>query len=197
MNVIVHRGSKQIGGSIIEVSTSRTKVLLDAGLELDAEEGDPLPSIEGLFDGPAFDAVFFSHNHLDHIGLARSIHPDIPLYLGEKAAAVTEAIARYLGKQLGYKIRKYQHEIPVIVGDIKITPILLPFAFDAYMLLVESEDGSFVFGDFRSTAEIISLTLKNLPARVDTLFAKVQISVMTKAFISEKTRRKAVDLQKT
>lgn len=199
MNVIVHRGSNQIGGSIIEAATSRTKILLDAGLELDAEETDPLPNIEGLFDNPAYDAVFFSHNHLDHIGLAQAIHPDIPLYTGEKAAAVTESIAKYLGKPLGFKVRKYQHETPVVVGDMKITPILVDHsAFDAYMLLVES-DGVLVLysGDFRSTGrKSFDWTLKNLPDKVDVLICEgTNLGATKKPSISEKDlEEKAVEL---
>ena len=59
MNIVIHRGQNQIGGNIIEVSTEKTRILLDVGLELDQEEVT-LPMIDGLFDNPAFDAVFIS-----------------------------------------------------------------------------------------------------------------------------------------
>ena len=69
MNITIHRGENQIGGNIIEISTDTTRILLDVGRELDEEEVR-LPDIDGLFDDPAFDAVFISHYHGDHIGLA-------------------------------------------------------------------------------------------------------------------------------
>ena len=34
MKITVHRGMDQIGGNVIEISTDKTKILLDAGLEL-------------------------------------------------------------------------------------------------------------------------------------------------------------------
>ena len=41
MNVNIIRGKNQIGGNIIEISTAKTKILLDAGLELDGENELP------------------------------------------------------------------------------------------------------------------------------------------------------------
>ena len=37
MNIKIHRGQNQIGGSIIEVSTEQARVFLDIGIELDEE----------------------------------------------------------------------------------------------------------------------------------------------------------------
>lgn len=70
MRIHIHRGQNQIGGNIIEISTDTTKILLDVGLELNDGENQPLPSVEGLFDSAGFDAIFISHYHGDHIGLA-------------------------------------------------------------------------------------------------------------------------------
>ena len=38
MKITVHRGINQIGGNVIEISTDKTKILLDAGLELNTIE---------------------------------------------------------------------------------------------------------------------------------------------------------------
>ena len=38
MKITVHRGMDQIGGNVIEISTDKTKILLDAGLELNPIE---------------------------------------------------------------------------------------------------------------------------------------------------------------
>ena len=78
MDVIIHRGQNQIGGNIIEIATAKTRILLDIGLELDQDEVT-LPAIDGLFDTPAFDAVFISHYHGDPLGVAYYIDNRIPL----------------------------------------------------------------------------------------------------------------------
>ena len=83
ITIKVHRGQDQIGGNIIELASSTTKILLDIGCELDEEKNKELPKIEGLFDTKGFDAVFISHYHYDHMGLAYKIYKEIPLYMGE------------------------------------------------------------------------------------------------------------------
>ena len=37
MKITIHRGQNQIGGSIIEIASDTTKIILDAGSELDEE----------------------------------------------------------------------------------------------------------------------------------------------------------------
>lgn len=51
MNIIIHRGTDQIGGNIVEISTDTTKILFDVGLELDPDKNIELPGVEGLFEG--------------------------------------------------------------------------------------------------------------------------------------------------
>jgi ribonuclease J len=35
MNLIIHRGTNEIGGSCIEIATNKSRVLIDIGLPLD------------------------------------------------------------------------------------------------------------------------------------------------------------------
>ena len=91
MKITIHRGQNQIGGSIIEIASETTKIILDAGAELD-EELPVAPQIEGLFFGQAaYDAVFISHYHGDHLGLCDQVLPKIPIYIGKGAADGTTA----------------------------------------------------------------------------------------------------------
>ena len=70
MEINIIRGQNQIGGSIIEVSSKNTKIILDVGSNLDDKE-IVVPEIEGLFKGEAkYDGVLISHYHSDHEGLA-------------------------------------------------------------------------------------------------------------------------------
>ena len=57
MSIHILRGQNQIGGNIIEIATNHTKILLDAGLELDDFGGQSLPKIQGLFDYAGYDAI--------------------------------------------------------------------------------------------------------------------------------------------
>ena len=70
MRVCIHRGSKQIGGSCVELEESGQRILLDLGLPLDAQSSTPqlLPALRGL-DGsdPSLLGILISHPHLDHI----------------------------------------------------------------------------------------------------------------------------------
>lgn len=66
MNLTIHRGTNEIGGSCVEIATVNTRLLIDIGLPLDSIVKKPedlkqyLPKIEGHID-----AVFISHYHLD------------------------------------------------------------------------------------------------------------------------------------
>ena len=92
MKIKIHRGENQIGGSIIEIATLNTKILLDVGAEITDDKEPELPEVEGLFDYKGYDAVFLSHYHADHIGLAGKIYKDIPIYIGGKAFSVMRSL---------------------------------------------------------------------------------------------------------
>jgi predicted metal-dependent RNase len=51
MQLTIHRGSNQIGGSCVEIATDQTRIILDVGVPLDAMETDfPTPlNVPGLF----------------------------------------------------------------------------------------------------------------------------------------------------
>ncbi len=44
MRLTIHRGTKEIGGSCIELETQSTRLFLDIGLPLVDREGNPLDS---------------------------------------------------------------------------------------------------------------------------------------------------------
>lgn len=70
MKTIIHRGSSEIGGTCIQLSTDRTTILLDLGL--------PLSQKSKQFDLASIktDAVLISHPHQDHYGLIDMIGND-------------------------------------------------------------------------------------------------------------------------
>ena len=157
MIVNIIRGQNQIGGSIIEISTDKTKIVFDVGINLDEREEIEIPKIDGLFCGKKkCDAIFISHYHSDHIGLLDYVLDDIPIYMGEKAYKIVKAANEYRGKQCGFSSEFLYENTPVCINDIKITPILCDHsAFDSYMLLVEADGKNLLYtGDFRANGRL-------------------------------------------
>lgn len=175
IKIIVHRGKNQIGGNIIEIASETTKILLDVGLELDDEKNKQLPKIDGLFNRKGYDAVFISHYHGDHLGLAYYINADIPVYIGEKSFEIVKASDVYKGQKTLSPTGVMAHKTPITIGDMVVTPFLCDHsAFDSYMIMVEAEGESvFYTGDFRSNGrKPFGWLLKQLPTKVDTLICE-------------------------
>ena len=152
MIITIYRGQNQIGGSIIEIASDTTKVILDVGSELD-EEIPTAPKIEGLFYGEnAYNAVFISHYHGDHLGLCDQILPGIPIYIGKSAADITNTARRYLNKPEYNFAGFYESGKVISIGDINITPYLCDHsAFDSYMFHISCGGKTLLYsGDFRS-----------------------------------------------
>jgi len=174
MEIIIHRGTHQIGGCITEISTDEARIVIDMGSSLpgSAEEIKPGDkddsfSLDGVINplhtgngescaagARPCDAVFVTHYHGDHIGLVDRLLPDIPLYLGPAAREIYAMYCARVGaeeklRRLG-KARLFISGRPVRIKDMTITPILTDHsALDAYMLLIEG-DGKTVLhtGDF-------------------------------------------------
>lgn len=172
MKINVIRGQNQIGGSIIEVSTANTSVILDVGINLDEGEKIRVPDIDGLFYGTKkYDAIFVSHYHSDHIGLLDFILDGVPVYMGERAYRIVKAASEYRNIELKFLPNFLYDKSTVVIGDIKITPILCDHsAFDSYMFLLEAAGKSLLYsGDFRANGRLdYGTVLKHIP-HVDAL----------------------------
>ena len=172
MKLTIYRGTKEIGGTLIEVKTQNTKILIDAGYPLFLNnspiddniaklpykkllELGVLPAIEGLYawDSNAdFDAVIISHAHLDHCGLLKYVHPEIPIYISAgtgKLIEVTKLSVSFDSYDL--KAKDFKMYEPFQIGDIKIKPYLMDHsAFDAAAFEIMAENKIITYtGDFR------------------------------------------------
>lgn len=194
MEVIVHRGQNQIGGNIVEIASTSTRILLDIGLELDTDDV-VLPDIDGLFDKAIFDAVFISHYHGDHIGLAYYIDKKIPIYIGESSYRIVSTADAYKQTPTIAPAGFLKSGVPVIVGDLSVTPYLCDHsAFDSYMLLCECGGETILYtGDFRSNGrKSFERLLNRLPQKVDklicegTTLSRPGSSPLTEAELEEK-----------
>jgi ribonuclease J len=179
MRACIHRGSKQIGGSCVEVESRGYRLLVDFGLPLDAGENHRqyIPSIAGL-DGsdPSLLSVLISHPHLDHFGLLAHISEKIPVAMGAAARRILEAAMPFLpGKwPTPAKGWNYQSGKSTDIGPFRITPFLVDHsAYDAYALMIES-GGKRIFysGDLRShgrKAALFERLTANPPQNIDAL----------------------------
>lgn len=86
MKITVHRGTHQIGGVATEISSEKSRIIIDMGDELSLDP-DFVPrqlDIPGVTDSrQSCHGILFTHNHGDHIGQYTLVRDGIPLYMGE------------------------------------------------------------------------------------------------------------------
>lgn len=179
MNVRILRGTKEIGGTCIELEAAGKRIALDVGLPLDAGEQDHerlLPAVSGFRDrDESLLGVVISHPHQDHYGLARFIRPDVPVYIGRDAHNILEAASAYVPNGHAFENPRFiAHRTPVGIGPFRITPYLVDHsAFDAYALLVEAGGKQlFYSGDFRGHGRkqgLFESLLEHPPKDIDVL----------------------------
>ena len=170
MKFIIHRGSREIGGTCIQLSTDITTILLDLGLPLSKQSPDPdLKAIKP-------DAVLISHPHQDHYGLIDRVGKNVPVYMGEVGRTLIDATRVFLKKGLhSNEFRYFESWKPFTINDLKITPYLVDHsASDAYAFLIEA-DGKRLFysGDFRAHGNkdvLFKSIVKRPPKNIDVLF---------------------------
>jgi ribonuclease J len=197
-DLTIHRGTHEIGGSCVEIcsNSGETRLILDLGLPLVNADMSPfdwgvhrqstlqqlqdkkiLPKVDGLYenDKPSVDAVLLSHAHLDHYGLMRFIHPDIPMYMSQGTKSLAEVSNMFLnaGMKLD-KVNVFKTWKSFQVGEFTVTPYLMDHsAPDANAFLIEV-DGKRIFytGDFRGHGRkgiVFDRLTKNPPPKIDYL----------------------------
>ena len=157
MNITVHRGTHQIGGSAIEISTASTRIVLDFGNELSLDEKyTPINlDIDGVTKGIAdCDGIVISHYHMDHLGQLTIALPEIPVYLGELSKEVAIIATEHQDKDLYLRLlgaNTFRGGEAFTIGDIHIRPLVIDHsAADSYMFVIEAEGKRVLYtGDFR------------------------------------------------
>ncbi len=142
-----------------------------------------VPDIEGAYredimrhcglkcSGPDIDAVFLSHAHADHASYVSFLHEDIPIYCGQTAHRILEAIDESSQRGIETEVLNFK-ERPIIntradpinrtfntfrtgdrlkVGSIEIEPIHVDHSVPgAYGFVIHTSEGSVVYtGDLR------------------------------------------------
>lgn len=147
MKIAVHKGTNEIGGSCIEISTQNTTILFDYGMPL-SDMSAPLS-----MNDKKIDAVVISHPHQDHFGKIESIDATIPVYCGALSKELMNGTKIFTGSSVFINhFCTFKAWEPFFIKDIKITPFLVDHsAVDAYMFLVEDDGKKIIYsGDFRA-----------------------------------------------
>ncbi len=162
-DIIIHRGSSQIGGCCTEISTGESRTLIDFGANLpgmdqtaQTKDSEMLQKVFGFRrDG----AVLFTHCHGDHYGLFKKIPQDIPMYIGALARDILSIIVscidwdvREEGLSLVERMNVYQAGVwMTAVPGIRVLPLYVDHsAPDSCMFCIQASGRTILFtGDFR------------------------------------------------
>lgn len=159
MKLKIHRGTRQIGGNIVEIATDTTKIILDCGRNLPPldgrQEADGV-EVAGLTSGKsAYDAVFITHYHADHCGLIERVNADIPVYAGKETKIVLDVISDFINSPPPRISRIIEPEREINVGDITILPMRVHHSANGAMMFLIKADGKKLLytGDFNRIDE--------------------------------------------
>jgi ribonuclease J len=136
LNLTVHRGTRQIGGSCIEIAHPQgDRIILDAGRPLDAPEG-ATGLLPASLDRSRPATVLISHPHQDHWGLVNELPVSWPIWTGTNSAKLIAVVGDITRHPLTRTFETWNSRSgPFTIGPFTVTPILTDHsAFDAYML---------------------------------------------------------------
>lgn len=176
MYLTIHRGTHEIGGSCVEITSLNSRIIIDIGMPLVNADGGKfnmadyedlsgqelverkvLPDVPGLYrwdkEGKIADGLLISHPHMDHYGFYKYVREDITYYVGEGAKRLMDITALFTpAKGQIHKYVPLKSGIPFICGDFTITPYLMDHsAFDSYAFLIEADGKKVIYsGDFRN-----------------------------------------------
>lgn len=198
LQLIIHRGTHEIGGTCLEIRSDKTSLIFDVGMPLVNPNGDKfsmkkygnlsgemlvekgiLPNVKGLYKWDMcrhrMDGVFISHPHMDHYGFLEFLSEDNTYFIGDAAKHIIDMTCTFTSMK--GKINNY---IPlksgkvISIGEFKITPYLMDHsAYDAYAFLIEYEEKKIIYsGDFREhgrKSNAFSYFLRTIPKKIDVL----------------------------
>lgn len=173
MQVTIHRGSQEVGGTCIEVQSGTTRIVLDVGMPLfdknrnsfdtstirqktaaQLEASGIAPSVSGLFSGDDQpDAILLSHAHLDHVGLLKYTVPTIPVY-ASKGTSKMMLVGEVFANQTEIprdRFRELRSGKLQTIGDFTITPFSVDHSIHGCLAFLIEADGKRLFytGDLR------------------------------------------------
>jgi len=195
MNLTIHRGTNEIGGSCIELQSVNSRIVLDFGMPLLNANGKAfnfreyenlsvnelisksiLPDVKDAYsENSKIDGLIISHSHADHYGLMHYLDKDIPVWIGKATHEILKINNIFLNQENNIETPNYFERWKQFqIGDFTITPYWNDHsAFDAYSFLIEANGKKlFYSGDFRSHGrkkEVYKKFIENPPKNIDCL----------------------------
>jgi ribonuclease J len=174
MKIKVYRGTREIGGTCVEIASDSGKRLW---LDLGAPLSDKNPDIS--YAKNPVDALLISHPHQDHYGLMEEVKPNTPVFMGQVSRDLINATRIFLKKPfLANNITTFSPwKWITVADDFRVMPYLVDHSSpEAFAFLIEA-DGKRVFytGDFRSTGKkhvLFTNFLKRPPNNVDLMLCE-------------------------
>lgn len=172
MKICIHRGTKEIGGSCVQIEAAGESILIDVGMALASDAESAL--IPPTLDSRSLHGIVISHPHQDHYGLLPWM-PPIPVLMGDAARRILRAATPFM-RQLPLSLDgpSLVDRQAISFGPFRITPYLVDHsAYDSYALLVEA-DGQRLFysGDLRihgRKSKLVERLITAPPKSIDVL----------------------------
>ena len=175
MNLTIHRGAHEIGGSCIEIRTDKAKILIDLGMPLDYDKHTTEERTEIRHNAEEWcegvDALFLSHAHADHYGFLDLLLQDTPIYATEETFAML-ALDGILGDDPTEHLEKRSLTSgqSCEVADIKVAAYTVDHsAYGACAYLIECDGKRILYGGDIRLHGVKGVLYKNLPKDVDFL----------------------------
>ncbi len=171
MKAKIYRGTKEIGGTCVELIADNGKILwIDIGAPLDTLN----PNVGYVKN--KVDAVLISHPHADHYGLVEHLVAEVPVYIGELALDLINATKIFTANEhLKGTFTTFKPWKKFTIADtFQITPFLTDHSTpEAFAFLIEADEKRvFYSGDFRATGrkeKVFNKLIENPPGDIDLL----------------------------
>lgn len=175
MNLTIHRGTHEIGGSCVELRTADVKILIDFGLPLDYDKRTTEEREQIRLDAVEWckevDALFLSHAHADHYGLF-DLLPEGTLVYATKETFAMLSLDSIFGTDPTAHLKKYPMQEYKAYEICGLTTTAYPIDHSAYgacAFLFEAEGKRVLYsGDVRLHG-VKGVLYKQLPREVDYL----------------------------
>ncbi len=172
MKVKIYRGTKEIGGTCVELTADNGKILwIDLGSPLDSN------NLDVSYVQNKVDALLISHPHQDHYGLMDAVSGrEIPIFIGQLSLDLINAAKIFTARKLSEG--NFQFILPykpfLIAETFKVKAFLTDHSTpESFAFLIEA-DGKQIFysGDFRATGRkkvVFEKLIDNPPENIDLL----------------------------
>ena len=160
MQLTIHRGTHEIGGNIVEITTRDSRLIIDAGLPLGGlNVPAPNPTVTDKILARVFArqprpaAILLSHAHGDHSGLLVQTPATVPIFLSRGTAKMMRTGAMFARQPdvPSHRQRLLAPLTPTGIGDFTVTGYPVDHsAFGSMAFLVEADGQRLLYsGDLR------------------------------------------------